>query len=84
MVFLDIIKKIIGLKHTLIGKKKKSMEKERRKKTLLKTRSYELDLVQGRLHEVPLHRDDHVEWLMAANKIFNCRNTWNAICDKKP
>lgn len=85
MVFLDIIKKIIGLKHTLIGKKKKkSMEKERRKKTLLKTRSYELDLVQGRLHEVPLQRDDHVEWLMAANKIFNCRNTWNAICDKKP
>lgn len=63
---------------------KKSMEKERRKKTSLKTWSYELALVQGRLHEVPLHRDDQVEWLMAANKIFNCRNTWNAICNKKP
>ena len=70
-------------KHALIGKKN-SMKKERRKKTSLKTRSYELALVQGRLHEVPLHRDDHVEWLMAANKIFNFRNTWNAICDKKP
>jgi hypothetical protein len=42
-------------------------------------RSDELVCIQERLFDIPLEGMDKVEWLPAANKKYNCRDTWEFI-----
>ena len=42
-------------------------------------RSDELVCIQERLFDIPLGGIDKVEWLPAANKKYNCRDTWEFI-----